>query len=93
MGAGHDAGGHGREREIFADDCLHGTASHKRAVRQFRRAKRNEALKAENDRYERRRVVWHMDEDGCWVMHGRFTPEQSERVMKAYCPVFRYYYC
>ena len=64
--------------------ALHGTASHvERAVRQFRRAKRNEALEAENDRHERRRVVWHMDEDGCWVMHGRFTPEQGERIMKA----------
>lgn len=47
--------------------ALRGTASHvERAVRQFRRAKRNEALEAENDRHERRRLVWHMDEDGCW---------------------------
>ncbi|WP_376690230.1 HNH endonuclease signature motif containing protein [Wenzhouxiangella sp. EGI_FJ10409] len=64
--------------------ALHGTASHlERAVRQFRRARRNEALDAENERHERRRVVWHMDEDGCWVMHGRFTPEQGERIQKA----------
>src|SRR5699024_2319678 len=64
--------------------ALHGTASHvERAVRQFRRAKRSESLEAENDRHERRRLVWHMDEDGCWVMHGRFTPEQGERIMKA----------
>ena len=64
--------------------ALHGTASHvERAVRQFRRAKRNEALEAENDRHERRRVVWRMDEDGCWSLHARFTPDQGERVMKA----------
>src|SRR5699024_8061437 len=64
--------------------ALHGTAAHvERAVRQFRRAKRNEALDAENERHERRRVVWHMDDDGCWVLHARFTPEQGERIMKA----------
>ncbi|WP_376691153.1 HNH endonuclease [Wenzhouxiangella sp. EGI_FJ10409] len=64
--------------------ALHGTASHmERAVRQFRRAKRNEALDAENERYERRRVVWRMDEDGCLSLHARFTPEQGERIMKA----------
>lgn len=70
--------------EFLLTIAHHGTASHmERAVRQFRRAKRNEALEAENERHERRRVVWHMDEDGCWVMHGRFTPEQGERIMKA----------
>jgi hypothetical protein len=63
---------------------LHGTAAHvERAVRQFTRAKRNEALHAENERHERRRVVWRIDEDGCWSLHARFTPEQGERVMKA----------
>jgi len=70
--------------ELLLMIALHWTASHvERAVRQFRRAKRNEALEAENDRHERRRAVWHMDEDGCWVMHGRFTLEQGERIMKA----------
>jgi hypothetical protein len=64
--------------------ALHGTAAHvERAVRQFRRAKRNEALDAENDRHARRRLVWRMDEDGCWSLHARLTPEQGERVMKA----------
>ncbi|RFF26887.1 MULTISPECIES: HNH endonuclease signature motif containing protein [unclassified Wenzhouxiangella] len=64
--------------------ALHGTASHvERAVRQYRRAKRNEALEAENDRHERRRVIWRMDEDGSFLLHGRFTPEQGERIMKA----------
>ena len=52
-------------------------------MRKFRRAKRNEALETENDRHECRRAVWHLDENGCWVMHARFTPEQGERVMKA----------
>ncbi len=64
--------------------ALHGTASHvERAVRQFRRAKRNEALDAENERHERRQVIWRMDEDGSVVLHARFAPEQGERIMKA----------
>jgi hypothetical protein len=42
----------------------HGTAAHvERAVRQFKRAKRNEALDAANERHEQRRVVWRMDDD------------------------------
>ena len=74
----------GENEEFLLMIALHGTASHvERAVRQFRRAKRNEALDAENERHERRRVVWRMDEDGCWSLHARFTPEQGERVMKA----------
>jgi len=64
--------------------ALHGTAAHvERAVRQFRRTKRNEALDADNERHARRRVVWRVDEDGCWSLHARFTPEQGERIMKA----------
>ena len=26
---------------------------------------------------------WHMDEDGCWSLHARFTLEQGERIKKA----------
>ena len=64
--------------------ALHGTASHvERAVRQFKRAKRNEALDAENERHERRRVTWRLDEDGSFLLYGRFSPEQGERIMKA----------
>ncbi|WP_376695910.1 HNH endonuclease signature motif containing protein [Wenzhouxiangella sp. EGI_FJ10305] len=70
--------------DLLLTIALHGTAAHvERAVRQFRRAKRNEALDAENERHERRRVVWRMDEDGCWSLYARFTPEQGERIMKA----------
>ena len=64
--------------------ALHGTASHvERAVRQFKRAKRNEALDAENERYERRRVTWRLDDEGSFLFYGRFSPEQGERIMKA----------
>ena len=70
--------------ELLLMIALHGTASHvERAVRQFKRAKRNEALEAENERHQRRRVVWRMDEDGSWLMSGRFTPEAGERIMRA----------
>jgi len=64
--------------------ALHGTAAHvERAVRQFRRAKRNESLDTENERHERRRVVWRLDDDGSFLLYGRFSPEQGERIMKA----------
>lgn len=62
----------------------HGTASHvERAVRQYRRAKRCQALAAENDRHARRRLNWRVDEDGSFLFSGRFSPEQGERILKA----------
>ncbi|MFU8833234.1 MAG: DUF222 domain-containing protein, partial [Wenzhouxiangella sp.] len=64
--------------------ATHGTAQHvERAVRQFKRVRRDEALAAENERHERRRLVWRQDEDGSWCLYGRFAPEQGERIMKA----------
>jgi len=62
----------------------HGTASHvERAVRQFRRARRCQALDAENERHARRSLTWRLDEDGSFLLSGRFPPEQGERIMKA----------
>ena len=62
----------------------HGTASHvERAVRQYRRLKRCQALEAENERHERRSLSWRVDEDGSFLFYGRFAPEQGERIMKA----------
>ena len=62
----------------------HGTASHvERAVRQYRRAKRCQALEAENERHARRRLTWRVDEDGSFLFYGRLPPEQGERIMKA----------
>jgi len=70
--------------DLLLTIALHGKAAHvERAVRQFRRARRNEALDADDERHARRRVVWRVDEDGCWALHARFTPEQGERIMKA----------
>lgn len=54
----------------------HGTASHvERAVRQYRRAKRCQALEAENDRHARRHLNWRVDEDGSFLFSARFSPE------------------
>jgi hypothetical protein len=70
--------------ELLLRIALHGTASHvERAVRQYRRVRRTEALVAEKERHERRRVFWRMEEDGSWCLFGRFSPDQGERIMKA----------
>jgi len=70
--------------EFLLRIALHGTAFHvERAVRQYRHAKRAEALQDENDRHQQRRVVWRLDDDGSYVLHARFTPEQGERLRQA----------
>ena len=62
----------------------HGTASHtERLVRQFRKAKRIEALEAEEQRHDLRSLDWHVDDDGSYVFRARLTPEQGERVVHA----------
>jgi hypothetical protein len=70
--------------EFLLRIALHGTASHvERAVRQYRRVCRTDALVAEKERHQRRRVFWRMEEDGSWCLFGRFSPDQGERIMKA----------
>ncbi len=70
--------------EFLLHIALHGTASHvEKAVRQYKRFGRNETLEAENDRHEQRKLVWRWHDDGSWSLHGRFAPEQGERIMKA----------
>ena len=62
----------------------HGTAAHvERLVRQYRKVKRNEALQHENRRHDLREMSWYIDDDGSWVMRGRFTPEQGALIQKA----------
>ena len=64
--------------------ALSGTASHvERAVRQFRGAKRAQALEDENERHQQRKVVWRLDDDGSYVLSARLNPEQGERVRLA----------
>lgn len=60
------------------------TASHvERVVRDYRKLDRLEALDAENRRYDARSLSWFIDGDGCWMLKGRFTPEQGAQIAKA----------
>ena len=62
----------------------HGTASHvEKQVQLYRRVKRIEALKKENERHDHRELSWRIDEDGYWVFRGRFTPEQGAVIKQA----------
>lgn len=70
--------------------ATHGTATHvERLVRNYRNVKRTEALRQENERHTRRELRWYFDDDDCWILRGRFTPEDGaaiqtmlERVME-----------
>jgi len=64
--------------------ALHGTAHHvERQARLYRQVKRREALAAENLRHTQRELSWHVDDAGCWVFRGRFTPEQGAVISQA----------
>jgi len=61
----------------------HGTAAHvERLVRQYRKVKRIEALERDNERHALRELDWYFDDDGSFVMKGRFTPEQGVLIKK-----------
>ncbi len=61
----------------------HGTAAHvERLVRQYRKVKRIEALERDNERHALRELDWYFDDDGSFVMKGRFTPEQGMLIKK-----------
>ncbi len=58
----------------------HGTASHmERLVRGYRRVGRSEALQ----QLSSRELSYYVDEDGTYVIRGRLTPEQGERMVQA----------
>jgi 5-methylcytosine-specific restriction endonuclease McrA len=62
----------------------HGTAAHvEKLVSQYRRLKRNEALEQENRAHALRELSWYIDDDGMWVVRGRFTAEQGVLISKA----------
>jgi len=64
--------------------ALHGTAYHvERQVQLYRQVKRGEALAAENLRQAQRELTWYVDDAGCWVFRGRFTPEQGAVIAQA----------
>jgi hypothetical protein len=61
----------------------HGTAAHvERLVRQYRKQKRIEALERDNERHALRELNWYFDDDGSFVMKGRFTPEHGMLIKK-----------
>ena len=61
----------------------HGTAAHvERLVRQYRKVKRIEALERDNERHVLRQLDWYFDDDGSFVLKGRFTPEQGVVIKK-----------
>jgi hypothetical protein len=69
---------------VLLNTALHGTAAHVEThVRLYRRWKRQEALQRENRRQAVRELSWHVDETGCWVFRGRFTPEQGALIARA----------
>ncbi|MEQ8516364.1 MAG: DUF222 domain-containing protein, partial [Chromatocurvus sp.] len=58
----------------------HGTASHmERLVRSYRRVGRIEA----REQLSRRELTYYVDDDGSYVIRGRLTPEQGERLVQA----------
>ncbi len=70
--------------DVLLAVALGGTASHvERQVSVYRRIKRADALKLENLRHTQRELIWFEDDDGSWVLKGRFTPEQGAQICKA----------
>jgi hypothetical protein len=62
----------------------HGTAHHiEKMVRNYRRCERLKVLQEDRRNHALRELSWHIDEDGCWVFKGRFTPEQGALIQKA----------
>ena len=49
----------------------------------WRREKRLEALKRDNDWHDLRELSCYFDEDGFLVLKGRFTPEQGAVIRQA----------
>jgi hypothetical protein len=72
-----------RNEEYLLMIARHGTAAHvERLVRQYRKVKRIEALERDNERHALRELDWYFDDDGSFVMKGRFTPEQGMLIKK-----------
>jgi hypothetical protein len=70
--------------DVLLNVALHGTASHvETQVRLYRKVKRIEALEQANVHHAKRSLKLYQDDDGFWVMRGRFTPEQGALIAKA----------
>jgi hypothetical protein len=64
--------------------AAHGTAHHvEKTVRNYRRCGRLRLLREERQHHAVRELGWYVDGDGCWVLKGRFTPEQGAVISRA----------
>ena len=72
-----------KSEEYLLMIATHGTAAHvERLVRNYRMVKRIEALELESERHSQRELSWFVDDDGYWVVRGRFTLEQGAVIQK-----------
>jgi len=72
-----------KNEEYLLMIATHGTAAHvERLVQNYRKVKRIEALEHENTRHAQRELSWFVDDDGYWVVKGRFTLEQGAVIQK-----------
>jgi hypothetical protein len=73
-----------RNEDVLLNVAFHGTAAHVEThVRLYRQIKRTEALEQGEVQHAKRRLSLYEDDDGSWVMSGRFTPEQGALISKA----------
>ena len=73
-----------KNEEALLNVALHGTASPvEKQVQLYRQTRRIEALKTENERHSKRELSWRINDDGYWILRGRFTPEQGAVIRKA----------
>ena len=64
--------------------ALHGTAHQvEQLVRNYRYCQRLKLLNEDNRHHALRELNWQIDDDGCWVLKGRFAPEQGAVIQKA----------
>lgn len=69
--------------ELLLHIADNGTAAHvERLVRHYRQVKRREALERDNRAHALRELSWFTDEDGMWVLKGRFSAEQGALISK-----------
>jgi hypothetical protein len=62
----------------------YGTAGQlEQVVRNYRMCERLKLLNEAREAHALRELNWHIDEDGYWVLEGRFTPEQGAVIRQA----------
>jgi hypothetical protein len=73
-----------RNEDVLLNVAFHGTAAHVEThVHLYRKVKRTEALEQGNVCHAKRRLSLYQDDDGSWIMNGRFTAEQGALISKA----------